>query len=162
MGLDMYIYRRPIIREAIPEEVRLEYEEVAYFSKAYALDDWLQKNCEKEFSDVGEYCGHMKKSTVKALYQDCLKVLKTGNHFDMIPDRIPTNEFICVDGEYERKYENGLVMSDPTVARKLIPAPGGIYDERYIVDIRRMREVCMDLLENTKFSKQEVVYFAWW
>ena len=73
-----------------------------------------------------------------------------------------------VDGEWVDNYEDGQVIENNVIARKLLPTASGFffgsteYDQWYLEDIKHTIAVLEDCLRDTDFEHEVVMYSSSW
>lgn len=183
MGLDMYLNRKTYVKrwdfqkkadqfqvsvklggkkyEGIkPELVSYIIEEVGYWRKANQIHAWFERNLNDEEMDNGSeaYCSE---EDLQSLLSDCREVLKDSQ---LVSGEIH-NGYTYKNGQKVFNIEQGLVIKDPTTAKRLLPTEDGFffgsqdYDQYYLDDIRHTVKV---LEEALSVSGVEYYYSANW
>lgn len=135
MGLDMYLFRRKKLRENDEEYNNLVMEsqkEVMYWRKANQVRQWFVDHTELE---VNDNCRDIlvSKETLEQLRNDCATVLT--NH-SKSTELMPTS--------------SGFFFG------------GTEYDEWYYLDLKNTVEAVDQILTETDFDTEDIIYTEWW
>lgn len=152
MGLDMYLKRgkredvekwREIPKSMFEELDRDQFDavypwkEVGYWRKANMIRQWFVEKCDYP---VNEDCYEFEltKEDIENLLDDCLKIL---NAEPSIRERL---------------------------AEEIMPTASGFffggteYDEYYYDYLHQTVDICREVLENTDWDNEVVIYYEWW
>ena len=127
------------------------FEEIGYWRKANAIHNWFVNNVQNGEDDCGRY--EVSKEKLESLLNICEEVLKNAI---MVQGKIANGQRL-VNGKWENILEDGLVVINPEVCKKLLPTIEGFffgsmnYDQFYIEDVKStvliLREVLKKPLE---------------
>lgn len=135
MGLDMYLFKRKRFREnddAYNKMVAEHMEEVMSWRKANQIRSWIVNNTIYEEEWDCEEV-ELTKETLEKLKADCEKV-----------------------------------MDDPSKAQKIFPTSKGFffgsteYDEDYFYDLETTAKHIGNILKETDFENEVIIYTEWW
>ena len=164
MGLDMYLSKKTYVKnwQHEPEDghytvavsqggrprndikpARIEYivEGVADWRKANAVHAWFVKNAQDGKDDCRAY--PVTREQLTQLREACAKVLAAST---LIEGKI-TNGYRYENGKETPILENGKLIKDATVAKKILPTHDGFffgstgYDQYYCDDLVTTRDV---------------------
>ena len=153
MGLDMFLYK-------------VKREEVGYWRKANAIHGWFERKYGdgEPLENCKDY--YVKKEDLIELRDLCKHVLE---RLKVTAGKVQNgSKYNPTIGEWEGTYEDGEVISNPELAKELLPTQDGFffgstnYDQFYISDLESTVEQIDNILENTDFEQEDVVYMAWW
>lgn len=137
-------------------------EEVGYWRKANHIHNWFVENVQGGKDDCKSY--EVSEEQLTRLLETCKKVVTAC---ELIPGRV-TNGYSYRNGVRTSIYEDGLVIKDASVARKLLPTCSGFffgsteYDVYYLRDIEYTIETVESVLEETDFDTYAVFYHSSW
>ena len=140
MGLDMYLHRvnkadrkkYKELKEQGYEDIKLDYEEVAYWRKANQIREWIVNNTKYE-SDWDCVSIKIGKKKLKKLRDDCKAVLE---------DHSKANELMPTS--------SGFFFGDTD------------YDEYYYNVLNNTVKMINKILDETDFETQRIEYYEWW
>lgn len=158
MGLDMYLMN---VRNE--EKIKAEnFIEVGYWRKANQIHNWFVKNVQGGVDDCGYY--GVTKEKLEELLSTCKKVKESIKLVD--GDIAPIKMFQdgkLVDTELQLK-----IIENTSVAQQLLPTQLGFffgrtdYDDGYLQDIENTIETLEEVLEETDFDTEIIVYTSSW
>jgi len=182
MGLDMYLTAKKRmypnwkekkedtqemkeIRKAVPEMFKsgnMDYMEVGfeagYWRKANHVHAWFVEKCQDGEDNCGRH--YVSRDNLKELLYTVKKVLKSSS---LIPDTVINGYKYTQEEGKVPMLENGKVMLNDTVAKKLLPCQSGFffggtdYDQYYYESLEETRDIlqrCLDLGEDWEFEYQ--------
>lgn len=148
MGLDMYLYQKQYVQPKeletleVPEEGELstiskEYPAtvlhvVGYWRKANHIHRWFVENVQDGVDNCAEYA--VTRSQMKLLEQAVQIVISNS---EVVEGNVSVG-YTLSNGRREDHTEDGLVIKDTTIAKKILPTLNGFffgkadYDEHYI------------------------------
>ena len=138
------------------------FEGVGYWRKANEIHNWFVKNVQDSEDD----CGMYEVSEDKLV--ELLNVCKEVKHNSKIVKGRVCNGESYKDGKWVTNYIDGEIIEDPSVAEELLPTTSGFffgstnYDQYYMQDIDYTIELLTNVLEETDFENEIVVYSSSW
>lgn len=162
MGLDMYLFRA---KKTPNGGFSYDYDtdEVGYWRKANAIHKWFVDNVQNGEDDCDDYS--VSKELLEELLNDCYTVLGRSELVEKeIIQVVGYNEH----GEEVEKPVKRKVIKDASAAEEILPAQSGFffgdtsYDEWYISKLEYTIETILDVLKNTDFDTEVIVYSSSW
>lgn len=187
MGLDMNLYRETYVKnwkfqkesehhditikrggktrtDIKPERIMSVVEDVAYWRKANAIHNWFVEHCGKGIDEC---------QRISVDYKDLQTLLKTVNtvldSIELVDGKVLTGKkFDAKTKQLVEIYADGKVVKDATIAHELLPTKEGFffgdtdYNEAYVEDLIKTKEVLEDLLEQPEDFDQSFYYQASW
>lgn len=162
MGLDMYLFRA---KKTPYGGFFCDYDddEVGYWRKANAIHKWFVDNVQNGEDDCGDYS--VSKELLEKLLNDCYTVL---GQYELVEKEIIQVVGYNEHGEEVEKPVKRKVIKDTSVAEATLPAQSGFffgdtsYDEWYISNLEYTIEIILDVLKNTDFDTEVIVYSSSW
>lgn len=160
MGLDMYLEKRTYIwskdrkssnvriRGVRGERVSEVTESVMVWRKANHIHKWFVDNVQAGKDDCDEH--YVSRESLEELLNVCEQVLKASK---LVKGKVKVSESLGDDGKWHKNYEDGMVIKDAKVAKKLLPTSSGFffggteYGEYYYNDVKNTRDSIKKLLE---------------
>ena len=139
------------------------FTEVAYWRKANQIHNWFVGNIQGGMDDCGSY--EVTKADIIILLALC-KTVK--NNSELISGDIVNGYRYDNDGNRIPIIQEGKIIKDPIIARRLLPTTTGFffgskkYDEYYMNDIDYTIEVLEKILNETDFETEMLVYSSSW
>lgn len=162
MGLDMYLYRAKKTSNG-GFSYNYDADEVGYWRKANAIHKWFVDNVQKGEDDCGRY--EVSKENLEELLNDCYTVLGQSELVEKeVMQVVGYNEH----GKAIEKLVKRTVVKDTSAAETILPAQSGFffgdtsYDEWYISKLEYTIEIILDVLKNTNFDTEVIVYSSSW
>lgn len=137
----------------------LEPFDIGYWHRAEAIHEWFIKNVQGNDDDQKIHI--VTKEQIIELLNLCKKVWASSK---LINGKVIVASHYT-NGETKPIYEDGLVIKDPQIPKKLLPCNSGIfekYDKCYLEDIKETIEILTAVLEEVDFEKEVVLYQASW
>ena len=138
-------------------------DEVGYWRKANAIHKWFVDNVQNGEDDCGDYS--VSKELLEELLNDCYTVLGQSELVEKeVIQVVGYNEH----GEEVEKPVKRKVIKDTSAAEAILPAQSGFffgdtsYDEWYISKLEYTIETILDVLKNTDFDTEVIVYSSSW
>ncbi len=136
-------------------------EEVAYWRKANQIHEWFVQNAQDGTDDCRE--AYVSIDQLTELYAICERIIK---ECPLVKGTI-TNGYNVVGGKETPILEDGKVMTNFEVAKKLLPSTSGFffgstdYDEYYMQDIIQTRDTLKEeiAIEN---NRADYYYHSSW
>lgn len=168
MGLDMYFTKKYYIwsqnREGVEitgvkgvnsRKVKEISEDAGYWRKANAIHNWFVENVQEGEDDCKEYL--VDQEQMVELLKTVNKVLKASK---LVDGKVYAGTK-WEGGKETVMFEDGKVVEDPTVAKKLLPVTGGFffgnydedknpYDQYYIEDLKNTRKILETAMASLK------------
>lgn len=138
-------------------------EQVGYWRKANQIHLWFVNHVQDGEDDC-DYHNECTKETLEELLNTCRKVLESCV---MTYGKVKNGERF-INGKWEPIYEDGKIVIDTSVAKKLLPSCDGFffggtnYDEWYVEDIVHTIEILEKVLATTDFETQMLAYRSSW
>lgn len=164
MGLDMYLMRTKKENKNNDWENSME---VGYWRKANQIHNWFVNNVQDGVDDCDYY--EVSENKLIELLEKCKEVI---NNSKLVEGSITNGYHIKKndDGDIERIpiIEKGFVIEDSSMAQKLLPSREGFffgstsYDQYYLSDIEETIEILEEVLEETDFDTQKIIYSSSW
>ncbi len=135
---------------------------LADWRKANQIHNWFVKNVQSGIDNCGTY--EVSKDKLEELLLLCKTVVDNSK---LIEGQVKNGQ-TYVDGEWVDNYEDGQVIENNVIARKLLPTASGFffgsteYDQWYLEDIKHTVAVLEDCLKNTDFEHEVVMYSSSW
>ena len=135
---------------------------LADWRKANQIHRWFVENVQDGNDDCEIY--EVSKEQLEELLTLCKIVLENSK----LIDAQVKNGQTYVDGEWVDNYEDGQVIENNVIARKLLPTASGFffgsteYDQWYLEDIKHTIAVLEDCLRDTDFEHEVVMYSSSW
>lgn len=135
---------------------------LADWRKANQIHNWFVKNVQSGIDNCGTY--EVSKDKLEELLLLCKTVVDNSK---LIEGQVKNGQ-TYVDGEWVDNYEDGQVIENNVIARKLLPTASGFffgsteYDQWYLEDIKHTIAVLEDCLRNTDFEHEVVMYSSSW
>jgi hypothetical protein len=138
------------------------FEGVGYWRKANAIHKWFVENVQGGEDDCGRY--EVEQGVLKELREvaqevvDCSVLVSGEIH----------NGTRFNNGVAEKVMEHGKIVSDPSVAKELLPTTDGFffgctdYNEYYIGDLLETIAIIDKVLEETDFDVFAIFYTSSW
>ena len=139
------------------------FEEVAYWRKANQIHNYFVENVQSGVDDCGEYL--VSKENIIDLIEKCLQVIKSTK---LVKGKVHSYTSYNENGEREEHFEDGYVLEDTFIADMVLPTTSGFffgstnYDEYYWQDLLFTIKICGDILSNTDFENEYLVYESSW
>lgn len=139
-------YKRRLLLKMYKQN-KLSVEEVAYWRKANQIHKWFVDNIQNGEDDCDWY--EVTKEELKELLEICKKVKANST-------------LILRPGEEE------YLIQDPAIAQALLPTQGGFffgdinYNQFYIDNIKYTIDQIEEILKNTNFEEETIVYTSSW
>lgn len=154
MGLDMYLIKNKDFSFG---------NEVFYWRKANAIHYWFVKNVQNGNDDCGLY--PVSKEKIQDLLSLCKKVV---NEIELIPGKVIVSYSMNDDNKLVPDYEDGFVVSNPSVAKDILPTKSGFffgsteYDEYYVHDLKETIKAFTRILKEFDFDHDTLYYHSSW
>ena len=138
-------------------------EEVGYWRKVNAVHNWFAENVQCGEDDC-QYHREVTASDLQQLKSLCAQVI---SRVKLKPGKIHMGTRFS-GNTVEQMYEDGFVVTNPSVCDELLPSTEGFffgstdYDEYYLESLRETIEICDRVLETTDFNTQMVYYCSSW
>jgi len=161
MGLDMYLHAcKKVVCPNCGEVIKGvgETEEIAYWRKAYAIQDWFSRHCANGKLENCEQHPVTKDQLIE-LRDHCIKVLNSAS---LISKEVAMNVYDPDLRKYVERPVIRQIMDNVSVAEELIPDEDCIYDENYYTKLVNTVEQIDRILEEINFNEYDVVYHGWW
>lgn len=162
MGLDMCLFRAKKTSNG-GFSYNYDTDEVGYWRKANAIHKWFVDNVQNGEDDCGDYS--VSKELLEKLLNDCYTVLGQSELVEKeVIQVVGYNEH----GEEVEKPVKRNVIKDTSAAEATLPAQSGFffgdtsYDEWYISKLEYTIETILDVLKNTDFDTEVIVYSSSW
>lgn len=136
--------------------------EVGYWRKANAIHKWFVDNVQNEVDDCGRY--EVSKEQLEELLDICIQV-RDGSK---LVKGLIQNGSKYKNGDWFPCMEEGEYIENPEIAENLLPTQDGFffgstnYDEYYLNDIIDTIDILTNVLENTDFDREMIVYSSSW
>lgn len=173
MGLDMYLNKKIYVwnedrkllkitgikSKVNPDKVSYIIEEAGYWRKANAIHKWFVENVQDGEDDCKEY--YVSEEQLKKLLETVNKVL---NSTKLVKGK-RINGYEFRDGKKYPCVEDGLILDETSVAKKLLPTEEGFffggteYDEYYLEDLKLTKKILEEALSD---STGEFTYRSSW
>jgi len=143
-----------------PDKITYIIEEAGYWRKAKAIHQWFVDNVQDGDDNCHEY--YVSTDQLKNLLTLVNTVLKASK---MIKAKINNGEGWSKEKGNYKIIEDGYIIEDPTVAKKLLPTTEGSffgttdYNQYYIADLKLTKEIIEKALED---SEGEYTYSSSW
>ena len=153
MGLDMYLIKNKDFGFG---------KEVFYWRKANAIHSWFVQNVQNGNDDCELY--PVSKEKIQDLLSLCKKVVKES---ELIPGKVIVS-YSFKNGKSVPNYEDGFVVSNPSVAKDILPTKSGFffgsteYDEYYVHDLKETIKACTRILKEFDFDHDTLYYHSSW
>lgn len=138
------------------------FKECCYWRKANAIHKWFVDNIQNGKDDC-EY-HEVKKEDIEKLLSICKEVIeKTSLEFGKIK-----NGETLKDGQWQPIFEDGYYITNPNVARELLPTNEGFffgscdYDQYYLEDLKYTIKEFESILKYFDFDNNYLVYVSSW
>ena len=161
---DVLEFYRPFYTRKHEDDVfKHIYEVVGYWRKVNAVHKWFVENVQCGEDDC-DYHREVTAEDLRNLIAVCTTVI---SGVKLMPGKIHTG-MTFHNGKVEQMYEDGFVVSNPSICRKLLPTESGFffggldYDEYYVADLQETIKICTEALNTTDFSTQMLYYHSSW
>lgn len=138
-------------------------EHVGYWRKANAIHKWFVEHIQDGEDDC-DYHREVTMDDLMDLQEACAAVLESAV---LVNGRVK-NGYRWTDKGEEPIYEDGKIVLNPEVCRRVLPSTSGFffgnteYNEWYVEDIKHTYELVTKLLEETDFDTQQIYYCSSW
>lgn len=141
------VKRGGVIRTDIKSD-RISYiiEEIGYWRKANHIHKWFVNNCQDGVDDCRE--AYVTDEQLKELYDTCVTVMAS---IELVDGKVKNGENLK-NGKWEPNMEDGKLIKNPSVAKKLLPTTDGFffggteYNEWYAKDIEDTIKILKDVV----------------
>ncbi len=137
-------------------------EEIGYWRKANHVHNWFVENVQGGTDDCGSY--EVTKEQLEELKKICNTVISNS---ELVNGKINGGTRYTKDEGEVQLWDDGKVIKDSTIARKLLPTQSGFffgateYDEYYYGDVVKTVEFIDKALE-TDFENYAIRYCSSW
>ena len=137
-------------------------EEVGYWRKANAIHKWFVDNIQDGEDDCGYY------EVAPEQLEELLNICNLIKQKCIMKKGKIANGYRFENGKEVPIMEDGEYIENPEVAAKYLPTQSGFffcgteYDQWYIEDIESTIEILTNVLKETDFDNQMVVYTSSW
>lgn len=138
------------------------FQPVHQWRKANHIHNWFVENVQGGTDDCGIYV--VTEEDLLLLNELCKEVLDSSR---LVEGKIINGYTINENGEVPI-YEDGEYIEDSAIAQELLPTVSGFffgsqeYDQWYYRDVEDTYNITKELLEETDFSKEVVLYSSSW
>lgn len=135
---------------------------LGYWRKANHIHKWFVDNVQNSIDDCSTY--EVSKDQLEELLALCKHVIKNSQ---LIEGQVKNGE-IFKNGEWVSCYEKGYVIENNLMAKTLLPTQSGFffgsteYDQWYLEDIQYTVSVLEEVLNDTDFDQEVVMYRSSW
>lgn len=149
MGLDMHLIDK-------------DHNEICYWRKANQIHRWFVEHVQDNVDDCNSY--YVKKKDIEELLSTCRAVVLSCN----LIDGYVQNGYTYENKKRKPIFEEGKVVENPTVAKKLLPTFTGFffghydYDEYYVSDLNYTIDKLEHILKTFDFKNNRLFYQSWW
>lgn len=156
------IYEIDTMKRSAPDGAKLVSirEEVGYWRKANQIHNWFVQNVQGGEDNCADYT--VSYEQLEELLRTVKEVLAAST---LVPGKVSMGQQL-VDGEWQDILEDGKVIEDPTVAKKLLPTQEGLffggydYDEWYLAQLHDTVAILEKVLE--RVDDHWFTYNSWW
>ena len=137
-------------------------EDVGYWRKANAIHKWFVDNIQDGEDDCGYY------EVAPEQLEELLNICKLIKQKCVLKKGKIANGYRFENGKEVPIMEDGEYIENPEVAAKYLPTQSGFffggteYDQWYMEDIDSAIEILTEVLKETDFDNQMVVYTSSW
>ena len=137
-------------------------EDVGYWRKANAIHKWFVDNIQDGEDDCGYY------EVAPEYLEELLNICKLIKQKCVLKKGKIANGYRFENGKEVPIMEDGEYIENPEVAAKYLPTQSGFffggteYDQWYMEDIDSAIEILTEVLKETDFDHQMVVYTSSW
>lgn len=183
MGLDMYLYRKTDVKnwdfrkdkfkiivlkngEELPcvndKKIESIKEDLFYWRKVNCIHNWIVNRC----GGGEDNCRELELS--KKDFTDLLEIINEVLSKSKLKKGEILESYGFKNGKKVENYIKGYVISNPEIAKKLLPTASGFffgsigYDEMYIQDLKETKEAFDKILKETDWDIQYLTYQASW
>lgn len=160
MGLDMYLLKG---KKEVANDNWEVLEEVGYLRKANQIHAWMVDNVQDGEDDCGYY--EVSREKVEELHEVCAKIIGASK---LIRSSMIVNGRTLENRKWKPNYVDGYTIANPEVAQKSLPTQGGFffgsteYDQYYYVDVLHTLKFLTDILMDTNFETEKIIYTSSW
>lgn len=140
------------------------HEEIGYWRKANEIHNWFVEHVQDGIDDC-DYHDEVTPDVLRELITICDEII---NSVHLVPGKIVSGYQTDENGNFVPIEIDGVIVEDDSLCRKMLPRTEGFffgsyeYDERYINDLKRTKEICERALEETDFETQMIYYVSSW
>lgn len=138
------------------------FEQVGYWRKANQIHRWFVEYVQENEDNCDSY--EVSKEQLEELLNVCKQVLKGSK---LVKGKVVNGQRF-ENGKLENIYEDGEYIENPSIAKKLLPCESGFffgstdYDQWYYNDVEQTVDILEDVLRNTDFEHEIVMYRSSW
>lgn len=117
--------------------------ELGYWRKANAIHAWFVKHVQNGMDECERH--EVPRKAIEQLKATCEAVV---THSKLVPSNVEAGSRLVRDGRWERLFEHGRVIEDPTFAMEHLPIGSGFffgsttYTERYLDSVKETVVIC--------------------
>ena len=158
MGLDMDLYKKKKGKRNNYKNL----ESLIYWRKANQIHRYFVQEVQNGIDDCGYY--RVSKEQIEELLRRCQEVVDRS---ETKIDKVVVGQ-VHKEGRWEKEYEDGRVIINPSIAEELLPAQSGFffgstdYDEFYLKDLEYTIEELKKVLEDFDFENDQLIYSSSW
>ena len=140
------------------------YDQVAYWRKTNAVHKWFVDHVQDGEDDCAWH-NEVTKEVLEELRDICKEILEKCV---LVIGKVKNGYTIGPRGGRQWHYEEGKIVSNPWVCKKLLPCTDGFffgnmeYNEYYMDDVKYTFEVLNKILEETDFDTEMIYYSSSW